>query len=705
MGGTWRGAPSVGRLAVAAAGLAAFGLGQPGLADGGANGGVTFHDIAVGGGAGLVYSRTPSPTEAIWEDFRQQGTFFFGDTPFTPLKSRGAPGVAILDADGDGDLDLYVTNGPGSDNSLFLNQLEETGQLAFVDLGAASGAGAPDQDSSGVCYGDIDNDGDEDLFVLSAFGANRLFENLGGGAFVDVSAASGLADDATHSIGCSFGDIDGDGLLDVAIANAFDMTNQLATATPEPFAFNQHNQLYRNLGGNVFADVSESSGFLDQVGFPPGFEGSPTVTWAVAMVDYDLDGDTDIITADDQAAVPLPRDGGVARGIFHLWDNDGSGHFTDLTVDHTLNYIGSWMGLAFGDVNFDGALDFFATSVGDYAITLLTPLDPVYGDFFNYELGDQTSRWFLGSADGSFTRPDVGALVATPFGWGTSMEDYDNDGDTDIVFHGGMMPGGVVQTCPAAMLLNDGTGQFSYDAASVAGSTDHELRTVQGMAMGDLNRDGFVDVVTVSNFDIPATAPLATYNVEWGSPFDFGRYHQHFTPTETPLVAEFSGVTYLDGTLSVELSSGNGNGSVEVKALGSVGLVSGGAVNRDGIGAVVSFTPRGGRTAIKPVLGGSSYASQDSLEITFGLGAARRGTADVLWPGGVRNRLYDVRRGQRVVLPEIPCGYDADWPGFRSYRRCVRGALDELREAGVIDQRQRARLQASAFRAFWDAPR
>ncbi|MCP3959568.1 MAG: CRTAC1 family protein [bacterium] len=692
---------------------------QPVVADSG----VEFQDIAVDGGAGLAYQRAPSHTEAIWEDFRAQVIFPFFNTPLTPLKSRGAPGVALLDHDGDGDLDIYVTNGPGVNNSLFSNQLLETGALSFVDVGATAGVGAFDHDSSGVCYGDIDNDGDEDLFVVSNFDENRLFESNGDGTYSEISAASGLSDDETYSVGCSFGDVDGDGLLDVAVANAFDMTNQLATATPEPFLYNQHNQLYRNTGGNVFVDVSESSGFLDQVGFPEGFEGSPTVTWALAMVDYDLDGDTDIITADDQAAVPLPRDGGVVRGIFHLWDNDGTGHFTDLTVEKTLNYIGSWMGLSFADVNHDGALDFFSTSVGDYATTLLTPLDPVYGDFFNYQLGDQTSRWFLGSSDGSFSRPDVGELVATPFGWGTSAEDYDNDGDTDFVFHGGMMPGPVVQTCPAAMLENDGTGRFSYDADSVTGSTDHELRNVQGMAMGDLDGDGFVDVVSVSNFDIPPDSTLATYNHAWGSPFDFGRYSQHFVPTGEPLVAEYSGVVYADGTLSVEINSGgNGNRSVEVKALGTRGLTTGGVVNRDGIGAVVELTPdtgdsdsggsdsdsgsdsdpAAGRTAMKPVLGGSSYASQDSLELTFGLGSLRRGNVDVLWPGGVRNRLYKVRRDQRIIFPEIPCSYDGDWASFRDYKRCVRDALDELVDAGVLDQQQKNRFFGSAKRAYRD---
>ena len=541
--------------------------------------------------------------------------------------------MAILDFDDDGDLDLYVTNGPATPNSLFSNQLVETGQTTFVDVAASAGVTLTSQDSTGVCFGDIDNDGDDDLFVLSAFQPNRLMENNGDGTFTDLAASSGLSNDLKSSVACTFGDIDNDGLLDVYVANCcLDMTTQLATGTPEPFAFNEHSQLFRNVGGNVFVDVSASSGIENQQGFPPGFEGSPGVTWAAAMVDYDLDGDIDIFAAEDQAAVPLARDGGTDRGLIHLWDNDGTGQFTDLTVTNQLNRAGAWMGLSFGDLNADGHLDLFGTNLGDYATTLLTPLDPVYGDFVNYQLGDMSSRWYLGSSSGVFTDPGLGSIVATPFGWGTSMEDYDNDGDTDILYHGGLLPGPVVQGAPGIILQNDGAGDLTRDAFALAGSTDHERRTVQGMAMGDLDRNGFLDIVSVSNFDIPTSHPLSTYNHNWGSPFDGGKYTQFFVPTAMPFVTAYSGVVFENGTLSVELNSGgNGNRSLTVELLGTIGLTSGGEVNRSGIGGVVSIETSRGKRAMKPVLGGASYASQDSLEITFGLERARRGQIDVLW--------------------------------------------------------------------------
>ncbi|MCG8456175.1 MAG: VCBS repeat-containing protein, partial [Holophagales bacterium] len=121
--------------------------------------GVTFQELATDPASGLAYERVPSESESAFDRFIQAGEFYLFDIPETPLKSRGAPGAALFDYDGDGDLDIYVTNGPGRANSLFANQLRETGTLTFVDVALAAGVDATDQDSSGVCFGDTDNDG------------------------------------------------------------------------------------------------------------------------------------------------------------------------------------------------------------------------------------------------------------------------------------------------------------------------------------------------------------------------------------------------------------------------------------------------------------------------------------------------------------------------------------------------------------------
>ncbi|NEO96834.1 MAG: VCBS repeat-containing protein, partial [Moorea sp. SIO3G5] len=338
-----------------------------------------------------------------------------------------------------------------SNNSLYSNQLQETGQVKFLDLAASAGVAAFNQDSTGVAYGDIDNDSDLDLLVLGTGQPNQLFENQGDGTFVDITGTSRIGGGSKYSSSASMGDVNGDGLLDIVIGNSFTNWDDQIPIFREPFARNEHNQLFLNTGNNVFVDVSDSSGITNLAGFPQEAAGSASITWAIAMVDYDLDGDLDIVHADDQAAVPNAEQGGVDRGLIHILNNDGTGHFTDVTVEANTNQDGSWMGLSFGDLNSDGNMDIFATNLGDYARN--SPLPP----------GSLTSRWFLGQADGSFTDPGVGELVTTPFGWGTSTTDYDNDGDTDIIFHGGLdFSSRVDASNPGVILENDGTGNFTY---------------------------------------------------------------------------------------------------------------------------------------------------------------------------------------------------------------------------------------------------
>ena len=161
----------------------------------------------------------------------------------------------------------------------------------------------------------------------------------------------------------------------------------------------------------------------------------------------------------------------------------------------------------------------------------------------------------------------------------------------------------------------------------------------------------------------------------------------------------------MPGSLSVEINSGNANRSAAFDLMGTVGIVdnhvSSGRVNRDAIGAIVRFTPAGGPSSLVPVLGGSSYASQNSLTVTAGMGAAHTGTVEVQWPGGVRNRLYNVFASERLVLPEIPCGYDSDM-SRKDYVKCVTASLIDLLEVngGPLTFLQALRLELSALRAY-----
>ncbi|HMB55212.1 MAG TPA: CRTAC1 family protein [Thermoanaerobaculia bacterium] len=656
-------------------------------------GGVTFHDVASQEGSGLVYERTPSETFASQLRINAQPAMNMGHVIASPEKPRGAPGVALIDFDLDGDLDLYVTNGPGSANSLFANRRLEQGKLVFEDVAAKAGVEATTQDSTGVCFGDTDNDGDPDLLVLGRSEPNRFFENRGDGTFVEKSVASGLAGDDQGHASCSMGDYDNDGLLDVAVANSFNWITRPAVFSV-PYAESHPNNLYRNLGGNRFTDVSESVGIRAITSVRPEIDAGATMTWAIALVDYDGDGDLDLVHADDQAAMD-PRQ--ADRAHLQIFRNDGNGHFDNVTTDAGTGLYGAWMGIAFADFNCDGRLDMFATNWGDYAY------DPIEIPF---ERGDWSSRAFLGADGGKLKDAGVGELRATPFGWSPVALDYDNDADTDVIYYGAL--GTAIYTIlgdnPGAVLENPGcTAAFRRDADAL--TKNHNRRIIEGAAAGDLDGDGFPDLVSVASFRIPESVPAKPYKLDYGSPFDESAVYYEFLQPAPGGNFIPKGIEFPNGDLAVEINSGNSNHWAAVRTLGTFGLVAGGAVNRDGIGALLSFTPEGKPTSTRPVLGGANYASQDSLETLFGFGDARRGTLDVLWPGGVRNRLDGVRAGERLVMPEIPCGYDAEWSGPGAYEGCVDTALAELRQARVIDAAMQKRLRDSALAAYADAHR
>jgi len=197
---------------------------------------------------------------------------------------------------------------------------------------------------------------------------------------------------------------------------------------------------------------------------------------------------------------------------------------------------------------------------------------------------------------------------------------------------------------------------------------------------------------------------LTTDSEHFGSPFD----------ADAAYLAEYNMVGVMsfkpapgntaDGNLAVEVNEGgNGNNWAEVRTLGTIGLVPGAYVNRDGIGAVVMFTPSGLPTAIDPVIAGSSFASQNSLVQTFGMGKAKTGTLEILWPGGVRNKLFNVRAGERITFPEIPCSYSDTAMSLPSYTSCVQRSLHDLVQNATLSSSMAARLASSALRAFNEA--
>ncbi len=444
-----------------------------------ADGGVTFTNVAKNGGAGIAYHRVASPdrlalhvaqTQKVWPT--TPGVIAIQRE--SPQKWHGAPGIAVFDYDNDGDLDVYVTNGPRQSNSLYKNMMMETGHLTFVDVAAQAHVELKNHDSSGVCFGDLDNDGWEDLYVLGSRFSNHLFHNNGNGTFTDITVAAGVGGDPSYYYsGCSMGDVNNDGYLDIAVGTTYPWQNRYPVFVTGFIPGTEPDYLFVNNGNNTFTDASESSGIRDLLGeaVPDG----DNVTWALSLVDIDQDGDLDLMEAEDAG----PGDHG--RGYLRLLKNDGTGHFTDETFNLGLKVPGGYMGFAFGDLNCDGKLDFFVTDTGSY----LTPLRP--------------SRWYLQNADGSFTNPGLGALGGLPFGWGTSPIDYDNDGDVDIYYDGKVdMAQFIMGDNPGIMLTNTGScsATMAYDAHAIL--EDHRPRMVEGVAVGDLNNDGFDDILTVS---------------------------------------------------------------------------------------------------------------------------------------------------------------------------------------------------------------
>lgn len=647
-------------------------------------GGITFHNIATPEN-GITYERGASTTKALVLELQQRGNATLGTLLFDyPMKSNGAAGIALLDYDGDDDLDLYVTDGPGKDNSLYRNRLAQDGHFSLELVPGAAGAVAKDQDSTGTCFGDIDNDGDPDLLVLGRQQEKILYENQNG-QFVDITHRDGS--DISHfadatPASCAMGDINADGLLDIFVGNTFDWVSKAAIVV-EPWALNEYNQLYLNQGGNKFKDISATS----------GIQNFRDITWGVTMFDWDSDGDVDILTANDQGAIPFFKYGGVNRGFNRLYQNDGTGHFTDVTSKSGLTWPGDYMGFAVADFDGNGTIDFYATNVGDW-------IEILFG--LPYTNGDLTSRWFLNDGKGRFSDPGVNPeVLASGWSWGTSALDYDNDGDFDIVSYGGFDTGPIVdRSNPRTLLNNNGHAHFHVDFDAYDGSIDALRRNDHGVAAGDLNGDGFEDIVSVSDVEGAPFFPTVAY------PFGPGGVYQGKAALIPSWIPQpdgsftWSGVQLLPGTLAIEMNSANnGNRSVNVETVGTVGITTGGKTNRDGIGAVVRFTKITGGTASQPILGGSSHASQDSLLAHFGLGKTRRGMVEVVWQGGVRNRLFGVLAGEKVRFPEIPCDYGAQ-QSLTAYTACVDKALGEIRSAGVLTSSEAARFRASALHAY-----
>jgi hypothetical protein len=393
-------------------------------------------------------------------------------------------GVALFDFNHDGWLDIYFVNSPTVENQTPARSelWRNNGDGTYTDVTDKAGVGNPGW-GMGVCVGDYDNDGWEDLYV-TCFGANHLYRNNGDGTFADVTAKAGVGD-TRWSTGAAFADYNNDGWLDLFVANYVDLRLDALPEFGKGKDCHYHglpvqcgprglpgagDALYRNNGDGTFTEVSAKAGVADQ---------AKLYGLGVAWCDFNEDGFADLYVAND-------------TGPNYLYKNNGNGTFTDqgLLSGTAVSENGAAqasMGVTVGDYDHRGRWSIFVTNFADE-----------YNAFYRHE------KDFL-FTDASYSTQT--AKSSLPFvGWGTKFFDYDNDGWLDLMVVNGHVYPQVerAQTKSAyrqrkLFYRNNRNGAFTEIAAEV-GAAMNEASASRGAAFGDLDNDGDVDVV-INNLD------------------------------------------------------------------------------------------------------------------------------------------------------------------------------------------------------------
>jgi hypothetical protein len=387
-------------------------------------------------------------------------------------------GVGLIDFDRDGLMDVVCIDGgslePGKPVAPRHRLYRNLGGWKFADVTASSGFACPDGYGMGCAVGDYDGDGWPDLYVTQ-LGSNHLFRNNGNGTFTDVTAKAGVA---VHSMSTSaaFVDYDGDGRLDLMVVNyvrwtpaaeieCYSSGGRRDYCSPLNYHAPAPTVLFHNRGDGTFADVTEAAG-LSRV-YGNGF--------GIATGDFDHDGRTDLYVANDA----MPN---------QLWLNQGNGRFVEDAALRgcALNALGvprAGMGVVAVDLLQRGWLDLFVTHLAGEGNGLFLNQN---GNFIDSVTPDG---------------PMAGSLPYTGFGLG--FADFDNDGELDLYVSNGRVRLGTDQPDPTdpysePSTLRRGLGGGRFAEVPRAGLAVPQLGAGRGMAVGDLDNDGSVDVVVVN---------------------------------------------------------------------------------------------------------------------------------------------------------------------------------------------------------------
>ncbi len=503
-------------------------------------------------------------------------------------------GACMTDYDNDGFVDIYAVNGAGYThyygkkwwwskdpyNTLYHNN----GDGTFTDVTEKAGVGDKGW-GMGCAFGDYDNDGNPDLYVTN-YGENVLYHNNGDGTFTNVTEKAGVGDEGWGT-SIAWGDYDNDGNLDLYLANYLVFDKTMNPGEPNsafkidmPLLMDsklfegQRNILYRNNGDGTFADVTDQAGVSN----------SPGKSMGVVFSDFNDDGYLDIYIANDKS-----------RNVLYL--NDGKGRFKDiggaLGVDSPL----SGMGAAISDYDNDGDMDIFSTyTQSDTNILYKNTIVDGRGSS-----GVNSHMKYVNATISAGLGEDVSV---GHFGWGTEFFDFDNDGHLDLfVANGHGMPDfdnpRITIGQRNQLFRNNGDGFF----LEVSGSVGYGLRlrdSSRGVAMGDYDNDGDIDLFIVNN------------------------------NTYASLIKN-------DG--------GNTGNWLNIKLKGT-------RSNRDAIGAKVKVTA-GTLCQTKEVRSGSGYLSQSDMRLNFGLGKLDKAdSVEIRWPGGIIELFKNVKSNQFIAIVE-----------------------------------------------------